>query len=54
MPAASNLVAVPTVATPSATSETPAESIQRAPAYDPESYVIGMFPPKGTPPGGKP
>lgn len=56
MPAASNLVVMPTVApaTPSATSETPAETVQRVPVYDPESYVIGMFPPKGTPPGGKP
>jgi hypothetical protein len=56
MPAASNLVVMPTVAapTPSATPQAPAEPVQRVPIYDPESYVIGMFPPKGTPPGGKP
>ena len=55
MPIASNLVLMPTgaSATPPATSETPAETVQRVPVYDPESYVIGMFPPKGTPPGGK-
>ena len=32
--------------------ETPAPP-QRVPVYDPESYVIGMLPPKGTPPGSK-
>lgn len=26
----------------------------RMPTYDPESYVIGMFPPKDKPPGGNP
>ncbi len=54
MPAASNLVVMPTAPAPAAASEAPAEQAQRVPVYDPESYVIGMFPPKGTPPGGKP